>query len=118
MQRLERYKRMGTACYGMSAVLAMTCPPALLAGGQLHQSSSLSSGISFRFTDSPGTRRLPSAQSPRSISLQRSEQKGRNLFSGTQVFSLPQLGQTIFFMEAFFINYNKPPKTTGFLCIV
>ncbi|STX40657.1 Uncharacterised protein [Legionella donaldsonii] len=48
-------------------------------------------------TESPGIFLVSRAHSPKSISLQRSEQKGLKVFSGHQVFFLPQVGQAIFF---------------------
>lgn len=56
-----------------------------------------SSGLSKGLVGSPGTRCFSLAQSPKSINLHLSEQKGLNLFSGVHVFFLPQCGQTILF---------------------
>ena len=44
-----------------------------------------------------GIFRVSLAHSPKSINLQRWQQKGLNVFSGHQVFCLPHVGQTIFF---------------------
>src|SRR5437762_2408578 len=49
----------------------------------------------FKSTGSPGTRCDSSAQSPKSINLQRSEQNGRKVFSGIHVCGLLQVGQVI-----------------------
>ena len=48
-------------------------------------------------TGSPATRCFSAAQSPRSMSLQRSEQKGRKALSEVHVSFLPQFGHAIFF---------------------
>ena len=53
------------------------------------------------FTLSPATRNFSSAHSPKSINLQRSEQKGLKGFSADQIRGLPQVGQLIFFCGVF-----------------
>lgn len=50
----------------------------------------------FESIDSPGIILVSLAHSPKSISLQRSQQKGLKRFLECQVFSLPQVGQEIF----------------------
>lgn len=64
-------------------------------GKKRKSQSSLSSPSLFKSTGSPGMAFLSLAHSPRSINLQRSEQKGRKVLLGVQVPCLPQVGQLI-----------------------
>lgn len=78
--------------------------------------SSFSSSVtsSEEGVSSAGMRLVSLAHSPKSINLQRSEQKGRKALSGRQVFFWPQLGQTMLGDEVFGINtlmnYSTLPR--------
>ena len=69
---------------------------------------------SSALTDSSGMRCFSAAQSPKSINLQRSEQKGLNLFSVVHVPVVLQWGQQIVFM----FMCSRPAKKVSYQHVV